>query len=293
MSNGTVWFARPSTYFTNVANCSHAPGRPNLNGFISVLRAESLDAALEGNLEQMPITYELAGAATRVGKLSPTGNSSICFNWEDLNLWIDKRGHLHSFHHAWSGSRTDLPAPTCSNDRRYYPCQSRGGHAFSVECVSFALSRPCCPLFAHIYADSCGFLRSSGRHWYISPDAMYLGNTLFADGSNVTWRARERPHVLQNAELEVIALSNGVGDPNPPQCQGGNTGCPNHDHTFTLIQPVRTKADDDVFKTDEFASGRARNPLDAPYVRTHNAPRGGAAAAIRSKPEALELPHWL
>ena len=100
MPNGTVWFARPNTYPTNVAGCSHAPGRPNLNGFISVFRAESLDAALDGKIEQLPMTYELAGAATRVGKLSPTGNSTICFNWEDLNLWVDKRGHLHTFHHG-------------------------------------------------------------------------------------------------------------------------------------------------------------------------------------------------
>ena len=100
MPNGTVWFARPNTYPTNVRNCSHAPGRPNLNGFISVFRAESLDAALDGKIEQLPMTYELAGAATRVGKLSPTGNSTICFNWEDLNLWVDKRGHLHTFHHG-------------------------------------------------------------------------------------------------------------------------------------------------------------------------------------------------
>ena len=52
--------------------------------------------------------------------------------------------HLHSFHHAWTGSQTDLPAPFCSNDKRYHPCQCLGGHAFSVECVSFALPRPCC-----------------------------------------------------------------------------------------------------------------------------------------------------
>ena len=50
--------------------------------------------------------------------------------------------------------------------------------------------------------------------------------------------------MVQNSELEIIALSNGVGDPNPPQCQGGNCGCPNYDHTFTLLQPVRTKTDD-------------------------------------------------
>ena len=69
------------------------------------------------------------------------------------------------------------------------------------------------------------------------------------------WRARERPHVIQNAALEITHLSNGVGDPNPPGCDTGNTGCPNHDHTFTLIQPVRT-----VVKNDD--NPRVRALLD-------------------------------
>ena len=76
----------------------------------------------------------------------------------------------------------------------------------------------------------------------MSPVAMYRGTTEFEDGDTVEWRARERPHVMQDADKVITHLSNGVGDPNPPQCDEGNTGCPNHDHTFTLIQPVRTPA---------------------------------------------------
>ena len=84
---------------------------------------------------------------------------------------------------------------------------------------------------------------------------MWEGRTAFADRTAAVWRARERPHVIQNAALEITHLSNGVGDPNPPGCDTGNTGCPNHDHTFTLIQPVRT-----VVKNDD--NPRVRALLD-------------------------------
>jgi hypothetical protein len=212
--NGTLWISLPTGYHSNDPTCTPTPGAAPSNGFFSVVRAETLEDGLAGKWEALPMTYELAGAPEPAGKLTPEGNSTICFHWEDQTLWVDQRGHLHSFHHAWAGLKTDYPVPGCGGGRSYHQCQPRGGHAYSLD----------------------------GRHWYISPVAMYDGTTEFDDGDTVHWRARERPHVMQDADKVITHLSNGVGDPNPPQCDEGNTGCPNHDHTFTLIQPVRTPA---------------------------------------------------
>ena len=62
--------------------------------------------------------------------------------------------------------------------------------------------------------------------------------TEFVDGTSITWRARERPHLIFDPARTGIPTHfiNGVGNPG---C-GGNTGCPGQDHTFTLVTPLGT-----------------------------------------------------
>lgn len=78
------------------------------------------------------------------------------------------------------------------------PCTSLGGHACSVD----------------------------GRQFYISPIAPFNASTIYADGSVVTWRARERPHIVLNEKGEPAALLNGVGDPIVVDCtEDPNSSC--------------------------------------------------------------------
>ena len=32
--------------------------------------------------------------------------SNICVNWEDQNIWVDKRGNFHTIFHAFRGQPT-------------------------------------------------------------------------------------------------------------------------------------------------------------------------------------------
>ena len=136
----------------------------------------------------------------------------MCFNWEDQNLWMDRGGNLHSLWHAWRGQNTSYPAPGCyqnaSGDYNPPGCTALGGHAFS----------------------------SDGAHWFISPIPAYTPQVEYEDGSIVTFRARERPHLILNTAGDPLYFISAVGNPGA----GGNTGVPGADHTFTLIQPLAT-----------------------------------------------------
>ena len=78
-------------------------------------------------------------------------------------------------------------------------------------------------------------------HWYISPVAPYLPTVAFVDGTSVTFRARERPHLIFDPKSgEPSHLITGVGNPG---C-GGNVGCPGADHTFSLVQPLKLPSSD-------------------------------------------------
>ena len=88
----------------------------------------------------------------------------------------------------------------------------------------------------------------NGYDWDVSPVIAYTPTQEFEDGSVVTFRARERPHLIFDSSGNATHFINGVGDP----CiggGGGNTGCPNEyagggtdvDHTFTIIVPLGTK----------------------------------------------------
>lgn len=120
--------------------------------------------------------------------------------------------------HAFRGQNTSLPAPGCTSTPGggggWAPagCTSVGGHAFSVD----------------------------GAHWFISPVRAYTATVAYADGSELAFRARERPHLLFGAGSgEPEWLVSAVGDPGP----GGNTGIPGQDHSFTLVQGLGQPGD--------------------------------------------------
>lgn len=67
----------------------------------------------------------------------------------------------------------------------------------------------------------------------------------FGDGSELFFRARERPHAILDEDSNLAALATAVGNPaqlpcgvGMPGCSGGNGGQLGADHTFTLIQPI-------------------------------------------------------
>ena len=257
LPNGTLFFSGAGGHQcidpkTNKST-GLCPAGCTQNAFVSIYRYETLAHALAGRANGT------AWGPTRT-VLAGTNNSVLCVNWEDETLWVDKRGHFHVLAHAFRGQDEDWPQPGCRktqnvswNEPPFWhmmfpgPCTSNGGHAYSVD----------------------------GRLWHISPVAPYTAQTTFEDGSTVTWRARERPHVVF-AGGEPAYLLNGVGDPIranctdapstpgrllteptacqcpgsatkpnpfypcPPQTGGENTGGPGGDHSFTLLQPIAT-----------------------------------------------------
>jgi hypothetical protein len=194
LPNGTLFVACPWGAKVNLPDCPE-------NAFLTVSRAESLDAALAGNYTQLPLSIAPAGSP------APT---PLCVNWEDQNLWLDNDGHFHTLMHAFRGENTSFPQPGCRDGGggNFVPpnCTSAGGHAFSLD----------------------------GASWYISPFKAYDADVEYADGTVVSFRARERPHlILSDAGVAAFFVS-AVGDPGP----GGNTGVPGADHTFTLVQQL-------------------------------------------------------
>jgi len=175
----------------------------NQNAFLHMQVAESFAEAQAGHYKSMPVSYVLGGTEQQFGNCS-----ELCFNWEDQNIWIDKRGNFHTLFHAFRGQPNDYPICDRSTPSGRAYCSALGGHAYSKD----------------------------GMHWYISPVAPYTPTVQYEDGSNVTFRARERPHLIFDPNSgEISHLLTGVGDPG---C-GGNTGCAGADHTFTLAQPVQ------------------------------------------------------
>ena len=92
------------------------------------------------------------------------------------------------------------------------PCTATGGHSFSID----------------------------GKTWFISPVAAFTSTIEFTDGSQLTFRARERAHLVFDEETGApLYLANGVGNPGP----GQNTGILGADHTFVQLQPIATQND--------------------------------------------------
>jgi len=194
--NGTLYMACPSGGTTTAPNCN------NKNAFLHMSKAASMADAMAGRYEAMEVKVALGG--TGEDFVSPP---AICFNWEDQNLWIDKRGNFHTLMHAYRGQPCDYPV--CDRVHNEAFCTAVGGHAYSAD----------------------------GFNWYISPVVAYTPTVTWEDGSSVTYRARERPHLIFDPKTgDMTHFVNGVGDPG---C-GGNTGCPGQDHTFTIVVPLGT-----------------------------------------------------
>ena len=200
MRNGTLIVACPwGGHVSNVTDC----GSPNQNAFLTVSVADSLAAALAGTYRSLPLSYAPAG--------SDAPSAPMCVNWEDQNIWVDADGHFHTLMHAFRGVNTSFPLPGCvdnGNGSGFLParCTSAGGHAFSLD----------------------------GSRWWISPTRAYTADVAYEDGSVVSYRARERPHLILSDGGDALYFVSAVGDPGP----GGNTGVPGQDHSFTLVQQL-------------------------------------------------------
>ena len=199
--NGTFFMACPWGGRTALERCNRH------NAALSLHRADSLAAGMACQWHSYNMTYWLAGAAGTPG-------DQLCFNWEDQNLWVDRRGNFHSLMHAFRGQPTDYPLPGCHQDPasgQWLPanCTSNGGHAFSPD----------------------------GTNWYVSPVQPFNATVIFDDGRVVPFRARERPHLIFTDDGDLAYLLNGVGNPGP----GQNVGVRGQDHTWTLIQPLRQR----------------------------------------------------
>lgn len=83
--NGKLYYACPSGGSTQAPNCNKQ------NAFLHMSVAQNISDALAGHFESMPVRTRLAGTDDVYS--SP---ATICFNWEDQNLWIDKRGNFHT-----------------------------------------------------------------------------------------------------------------------------------------------------------------------------------------------------
>ena len=68
-----------------------APNCNKQNAFLHMSVANNIDEALAGHFTPMPIRTRLAGTSDEY-----SSTAAICFNWEDQNLWIDKRGNFHT-----------------------------------------------------------------------------------------------------------------------------------------------------------------------------------------------------
>ena len=152
--DGSLYMACPSGGPTTATKCN------GLNAFLHMSKAASIADAIAGKYETLQVKVALAG--TDQAFVSPP---AICFNWEDQNLWIDKRGNFHTLMHAYRGQPCDYPV--CDRVHNSAFCTAVGGHAFSED----------------------------GANWYISPVIAYTPTVQWEDGTSVTYRARERPHL--------------------------------------------------------------------------------------------------
>lgn len=198
MPNGTLFFACPYTAKVNDSSCN------NQNAGMTMTRAESLEHALAGNY-----SYKFKQPTTRLGG---TNASNPCANWEGNMVWVDSFGFFHSLAHAFRGQPTQYPLPGCHfaqskpAPRSDNTCTANGGHAYSAD----------------------------GENWYISPVPPFTSTIKYTDGSQITFRARERAHLVFNDKKDLLYLGNGVGSPG----HGENVGVPGADHTFVQLQPL-------------------------------------------------------
>lgn len=144
----------------------------------------------------------LRGPWARVAEFPPPGSVPPQGGYEDLFLWIDKRGAWHALFHVWS---TEIPAPyTCATS-------NVSAHAFSPD----------------------------GLAWFYSPRQPYNTSVLLDDGTSFITPTRERPKLFFGADGEPSHLYNGavrdIEGCAPHWC----SRCKQlSNHTFNLVVPL-------------------------------------------------------
>jgi hypothetical protein len=123
--NNSVYFAPGGHAMPLSASTkAHCYGQ---NAFLNVFRSASLETAMAGQWDALPLSYVLAGTNESFGT-----ESQICFNWEDTTVWADKRGNFHSLAHAWRGQLNDYPICDRTTVLGYAFCSALGGHVSAV-----------------------------------------------------------------------------------------------------------------------------------------------------------------
>ena len=174
---------------TSLGSCNNPAPWVHPNGTIyvgcggSLLRSESLT----GPFDKIA-AFPMSGG--------PTGN------YEDPQLYVDKRGHFHCFYHVY---RTDLPSTDCT-------ASTVSAHAFSVD----------------------------GYAWSISKTQPFGTQVPLSNGTTVTVATRERPKPFFDDQGRMTHLVNGVCA--SASCTDSKTGCVDckYNHwDYTLVQPLR------------------------------------------------------
>ena len=152
-------------------------------------------------------------------------------NAEDSVIYRDTRGDFHMIFHFYGNRQMQAP--------------DFGGHA-------------------HGSAD--------GRQWTFSPSAAFGYNVSFQGGATAaeppaSYGFRQRPHVVLSSAGEITHLLNGVDhdfskpsvNANGARCAGPSmTGGP-CDHSWTIVQPVRTISAPPAASTPPFTPLASRN----------------------------------
>ena len=123
-------------------------------------------------------------------------------NYEDPQIYVDKRGHFHAFYHVY---RTDLPPTSCIDS-------TVSAHSFSVD----------------------------GFNWNFSAVQPFSTQVPLTGGSITTVATRERPKPFFDSQGRMTHIVNGVCG--SPSCTDSKTGCVDckYNHwDYTLIQPLR------------------------------------------------------
>jgi hypothetical protein len=80
------------------------------------------------------------------------------------------------------------------------------------------------------------YSEDGGMNWVPASGHAYEWTMKFTDGTSIAFGCRERPHIVQNAALDIIGLTNGAS---PSTCHSSET--PVVDYSYTLFQSVAQK----------------------------------------------------
>ena len=129
-------------------------------------------------------------------------------NYEDPQIFTDKRGHFHCFYHVYT---TNLPPYSCVNS-------TVSAHSFSED----------------------------GRTWTMSASSPYGTQVELTTGETVTVATRERPKPFFNAQGVMTHLINGVAGVGncTDSTRTGCVDCKYNHWDYTLVQPLDVDGDD-------------------------------------------------